>query len=63
MTPMPVNPKIVLSINVDGLIEANANNIGNDLEIVMTFGKTEFEEAARGIPYKGTAVLVGQEKS
>ena len=60
---MPVNPKLVILVNEDGVVQDNANNLGNDLEIVVAYSVSEFKHAARGLPYKGNDVLVGDEKS
>jgi len=63
MIPMPVNPKLVVLVDDEGNVRANANNIGNDLEIVVAYSVSEFKHAALGIPYSGNTVLVGDEKS
>ena len=62
MTPMPVNPKIVVYVNDEGRVVGNVNNIGNDLEVVIACDKAEFDHAARGIPYSGAMVDVGCER-
>lgn len=63
MIPMPVNPKLVVLVDEEGTVRDNANNIGNDLEIVVCYSVSEFKHASLGVPYKGNAVLVGDEKS
>lgn len=62
---MPVNPKIVILVDEEGTLRDNRSNIVNDepLEIVVCYSHSEFESAHRGLPYKGDAVLVGDEKS
>ena len=60
---MPVNPKFVVLVDEEGTVRDNANNIGNDLEIVVCYSVSEFKHASLGVPYKGNAVLVGDEKS
>lgn len=52
MTPMPVNPILVLRIR-EGEVIANANNIGNDLRIVVIHDAATFAEEAAGKPYVG----------
>jgi hypothetical protein len=56
MIPMPVNSKVVLYVNKYGLVVGNRNNLGNDLEIVVTRSPEEFDEAAKGVPYEGAIV-------
>lgn len=63
MYPLPVKPKVVIYVNDDATIQDTANNIGNDLEIVVAYSRSEFNQAALGVPYKGTDVLVEDEKS
>jgi hypothetical protein len=63
MIPMPVNPKLVVLVDDEGTVRDNANNLGNDLEIVVAYTQSEFDAASRGLPYSGTDCLVGDEKS
>lgn len=62
---MPVNPKLVIWVDEEGTVRDNRTNIRNDLdiEIVVCYSVSEFKHAALGVPYTGTAVLVGDEKS
>jgi hypothetical protein len=60
---MPVNPKLVIWVDYEGTLRANLNNIGNDLEIVVCYSHSEFDNASRGLPYSGTDCLAGDEKS
>jgi len=50
MIPMPTNPKIVVLAN-NGSVIRERNNLGNDLEVVVTHSHEEFQKAAAGIPY------------
>jgi len=50
MCPMPVNPKIVVLIE-NGRLTAECNNIGNDMQLVVTTDLFVFANAAAGIPY------------
>jgi hypothetical protein len=61
MIPMPTKPKVVVLINVDGVLVDNRNNLGNDLEIVQTFDRVGFENESRGVPYTGTQRMDGDE--
>ena len=54
MTPMPVNPKVVVQVDGDGRIINNKSNIGTDLIIVVTYGSIEFDKESKGVPYTGT---------
>lgn len=51
---MPVNPILVLLVNTNGDVTSNANNIGNDLKIVVTYDEKTFAEEAAGKPYVGS---------
>ncbi len=54
MTPMPVNPIIVVQVDpMTGVVIDNRNNIGNDLRIVVTESKEAFDREALGVPYAG----------
>lgn len=55
MTPMPVKPRIVLFLNEKGLV-IDRNNLGNDLEILVETNKSDFIDAAAGLPYSGIEV-------
>jgi len=64
MTPMPVNPKLVILVDEEGTLLLNRTNIVNDtpLEIVVCYSHSEFKHASLGLPYTGNAVLIGDEK-
>lgn len=69
MTPMPVNPIVVLLVNESGTVLNDRNNIGNDLKVVTTHSQAEFDAAGAGVPYSGTnpvsqqtQVLAGRKK-
>jgi hypothetical protein len=53
MTPMPINPIIVLFVNSNGEVLANQNNIGNDLRIVVVTDAKTYQEESAGKPYSG----------
>jgi len=53
MTPMPTIPKIVLLVDEMGFVNANVNNLGNDLKIVVVLTQEEFDKESKGIPYVG----------
>ena len=52
MTPMPVNPVVVLLVDpITGVVMNDRNNIGNDLKIVTTHNQAEFIAKSAGVPY------------
>jgi hypothetical protein len=53
MIPMPYNPIIVLRVTSHGEIIANANNIGNDLRIVVVTDDKTYQEEAAGWAFSG----------
>jgi len=53
MTPMPVNPIVVLQFDANGRIVNERNNIGNDLKIVVVAPNADFNGEAAGVPYSG----------
>jgi len=54
MTPMPINPAVVLLVDRNtGAVMNERNNIGNDLKLVTTHTQADFNEAASGVPYLG----------
>lgn len=53
MTPMPVNPILVIRVDMNGKVIANNNNVGNDLRIVVVNDDRTFSEEAAGLPYVG----------
>lgn len=56
MTPMPVNPLVVLLVAENGAVIENRSNLGNDLVVVVTTNRDEFNEKSAGVPYEGTIV-------
>lgn len=53
MTPMPINPILVLRVTDRGFVIDNRNNIGNDLRIVVVKDEATFIDESAGIPYTG----------
>ncbi len=53
MTPLPVNPKVVVLLNPEGKVEAVASNIAPlpELEVTVVKDPAEFREAALGKPF------------
>lgn len=53
MTPMPVNPVVVVQIE-NGRVINTASNIGNDLTVVAVDNATAFNTEAAGKPFNST---------
>ena len=54
---MPTKPVIVVLVNNNSVVRER-NNLGNDLEVVVTHTLAEFEKASAGVPYvAGTEAL------
>jgi hypothetical protein len=53
MTPMPVNPKVVILVNKDGFPIKIASNIAPlpELSVVTVHGELSFENEAAGMPF------------
>jgi len=53
MTPLPVNPKVVVLLNPEGKVEGVASNIAPtpELEVIVTNSPAEFREASLGKPF------------
>jgi hypothetical protein len=54
MTPLPVNPTVVILINEDGLLKRVATNVDAETKVVVTTDATEFETEALGKPFNFT---------
>jgi len=57
MTPMPLNPKVVLLVDKEGTVLDDRNNIGNDVTYVITHYRYVFELESAGVPYSGITDL------
>lgn len=52
MIPLTVNPKVLVLTNDNGQIVGVATNIAPDVQIVVTDNPHDFQDAARGMPFK-----------
>lgn len=57
MTPMPVNPTVVVKLNAEGKVEAVASNIAPvpELEVVVTSDPEVYRDAALGKPFNSVS--------
>jgi hypothetical protein len=54
MTPIPVNPKVVVFINPHNGVEsvqAVASNVDPELEVVVVHSNEEYAKAIKGVPF------------
>ncbi len=51
MTPLTVNPSVVVLLNPEGKVEATATNISPEIEVIVTNSPAEFREASLGKPF------------
>lgn len=51
MTPMPVNPVVVVQRDINGNIVGFSSNIGNDLNVVLVSNDTDFNRESLGKPF------------
>jgi hypothetical protein len=51
MTPLPVNPKVVILVDEAGSWQAIASNIDPELYVNITDNPAYFDEAAKGLPF------------
>ena len=59
MTPLPVNPIVVVRISIDGIVEDVATNVSPDLKVVFTLDKEWFEAEAANKPFSTTRPVEG----
>lgn len=54
MTPLPLNPTVVVLLDNDGLVSKVASNISDDVTLMVTSNSTEYEELRKGKPFEQT---------
>jgi hypothetical protein len=60
MTPLTVNPKVVLLV-ICGEVRAKATNIASDLETVVVNDPHEFFLASLGMPFNSTLPVMEEQ--
>lgn len=51
MTPLTVNPSVVILIDGNGNVRATASNISSDLNVIVTGYRRTFKDAAGNKPF------------
>lgn len=62
MTPLTVNPSVVILIDGDGNVRATASNVSSDLNVIVTGYRRTFDDESANKPFNSLRPVAGSEQ-